>query len=105
MEMRTLWQDLRYGALMLLKKPGFTLIAIITLNLGLDANTISFGRLAQDTQRLIQDRVNSERNQTSIVVTVVDEHGTKFFSHGKVAKEGNPSHSNELTVFEIGSIT
>jgi hypothetical protein len=29
--MQTLIQDLRYGARTLLKKPGFTLIAIITL--------------------------------------------------------------------------
>jgi hypothetical protein len=29
--MQMLWQDLRYGARMSLKKPAFTLIAIITL--------------------------------------------------------------------------
>src|SRR5262245_50874345 len=77
--LESLIQDLRFGARMLMKNPGFTLIIALTLALGIGANTTMFGLLdavflrplpgiaeAERIVQIVRTRANTGRGYETI---------------------------------------
>ena len=65
--MRTVWQDLLYGFRMLLKKPGFTIVAALSLGLGIGANATIFSII---NATLLSDLPYPEANRLMVLWTV-----------------------------------
>src|SRR3984885_12920953 len=88
--MHTLWQDVRFGLRVLSKNLGFTIIAVVTLALGIGANTAIFSLMDQILLRHLPVRNPSE-------LVVLHNPGPKT---GRVSSDGDDSDSFSYPMYK-----
>src|SRR5580704_13794157 len=88
--MHTLWQDIRFGLRVLGKNPGFTSIAVVTLDLGIGANTAIFSLMDQLLLRRLP-----VRNPRELVV--LHNPGP---STGRISSDGDSTESFSYPMYK-----
>jgi predicted permease len=99
--MGSLWQDLWYGARMLRKNAGFTAIAILTLALGIGANTAIFSIVDWVLLRPLTISHPERMTFLTIVQKERNSNGFSFPDFDDVQKQTMDSFS-DVAAFDIG---
>src|SRR5215813_2826032 len=105
--MQTLWQDLRHGVRVLAKRPGFTAAAVVTLALGIGANTAIFSVVNAVLLRPLpyeqpDQLVHVFRNQVTVSRSPVSRPNYfEFEAHQKVFQEFAAYYSETFNLTRV----
>jgi predicted permease len=99
--MGSVWQDLWYGARMLRKNPGFTAIAILTLALGIGANTAIFSIV--DWLLLRPLAISHPERMTFLTIQQKDRNSNGFsFPDFEDVQKQTAGVFSDVAAFDIG---